>query len=758
MPYDYLVDGSLAQDEPARKVYRTVEAAYEAAPPGTPARPTVIGIKPDVYLLPGKGTVSGLTITKNHITLLGLTDDRRNVVLADNRGNQQGAGVLGASNNGFTMIVRADGFTAMNLTILNFCNVDYEYPGNPARNLKRRSDVMTQAVALQSEGDRHVYSHVALVSRLDSWFLATKRAYLTHVYVEGTEDFIGGGQVSVWEDSEIRTYAPHGILFARGAVFVRTVFKAVEGMEFYKVIGEPIALIDCTLPVPTPTARVAWMGWKVPVRENSYSLTYRSRDTDGKRAALPDGLSDPATFTLSREITEREARAFNPWNLLRAAPTGEDDGWDPAGVRKQWEALPLGEQVFRMALVNGNPAIRTGGPGAMIEVRVSPARAQVVPLTWKASSPLVTLSSPVGDRVTVTGNSTADHGEWVDVTATAPNGFFATAHVYVEPVFKEPPSFAQRPTVSLTGGRAAVDYVLDLGRHVDQSSVAWTLCGDPTCAAPQSIAVTRGDRPARRIALLPGYVGRFLRVGVRPKHNVSEAGPEVAVTTARAVAAADVAGTTMSIDFRTFVESPTTADADGQWSVQGEWKVVADERLAGGYGIHGTSADASLVYQRNGPVDRMSIRVVVTPDKTTGQSFAVPGSPDNRHAALNGDVYIKYDPRTKSGYSLRAWRTTLSAVKVMCQFYKHANGVSTPLGPQQVLTGVWKPNCTLTVSVDGATISAEARNDADGEVFSMRETVQPNTFGGAGVRWPGSAGVNSRNIFSVIEVSYPVEP
>ena len=149
-PYDYLVDGGLAQDDPARKTFRTVETAYEAAPPGTRDRPTVIGIMPGVYLLPGKGTESGLTITKADITLLGLTNDRRNVVLADNRGNQQGAGVLGASNNGFTMIVRADGFTAMNLTILNYCNVDYEYPGNPARNLTRRSDVITQAVALQS--------------------------------------------------------------------------------------------------------------------------------------------------------------------------------------------------------------------------------------------------------------------------------------------------------------------------------------------------------------------------------------------------------------------------------------------------------------------------------------------------------------------------------------------------------------------------------------------------------------------------------
>jgi len=88
----------------------------------------------------------------------------------------------------------------------------------------------------------------------------------------------------------------------------------------------------------------------------------------------------------------------------------------------------------------------------------------------------------------------------------------------------------------------------------------------------------------------------------------------------------------------------------------------------------------------------------------------------------------------ETGDSLRAWRTTMSAVKAMCRFYRHVNGVSTPLGPQQVLTGVGKPNCTLTLSVDGATIAAEAGNDEDGEVLAMRGTIEPNAFGGAGVR------------------------
>src|ERR1700760_815573 len=49
--YDYLVDSSLPQDDPANKKFKTLQAAYAAAPAGTPEKPTVIGVKPDVYLL-----------------------------------------------------------------------------------------------------------------------------------------------------------------------------------------------------------------------------------------------------------------------------------------------------------------------------------------------------------------------------------------------------------------------------------------------------------------------------------------------------------------------------------------------------------------------------------------------------------------------------------------------------------------------------------------------------------------------------------
>src|SRR5580692_5482274 len=52
LTYDILVDGNLQRDDPANLRFKTVQAAYAAAPPGTEAKRTVIGIKPNVYLLP----------------------------------------------------------------------------------------------------------------------------------------------------------------------------------------------------------------------------------------------------------------------------------------------------------------------------------------------------------------------------------------------------------------------------------------------------------------------------------------------------------------------------------------------------------------------------------------------------------------------------------------------------------------------------------------------------------------------------------
>ena len=800
--YDYLVDSSLSQDDPANRKFKTLQAAYAAAAAGTPEKPTVIGVKPDVYLLHvDEAAPYSIHITKNYVTILGLTDDRRKVVFADNRCKDEGA-----NNDGFIFVVNANGFTMMNLTLLDYCNIDYEYPGDPSKNLKMRSPVVSQGVVLEASGDKHVYSHVAFLSRLDTTVISTTRAYFTNIFVEGTEDLIsfGGQAVAVFKDSE--AYFPDGSggLASQGLVFIDTVFKASKGMGFYssegnteKSVGNPDTLIDCV--VPAVPIGVAWLDEAAP-HQNYYSLTYRLKDSNGKPARIRDSHAGPATYNFSRELSVEEAKAFNPWNLLRAAlPNGPVDDWDPANVRAQYQ--DDGSDVFRMSVTapaapTGRPAgglslsrmvlptVRTNATDAAVRLTSFPTRANAT-ITWSAPSSLVTLSSTTGNNITISGNNHTDHPEWVIVKASAANGFSAMVPVNVEPAFIDPPKFTAGPVVAAPlNGKVDVHYTLALGGHQDQSLINWYQCADTACATPRMVAVSRGDQPLKSYTLTAGDVGRFLRVGIQPRHNISEPGPAVVATTAKPIVAANVTSTAIHLDFRNFVATENPTIENGEWTVIGTWTPEAETsgyglRISGLAGtvprgsnnanpatdgsvtVNGERAAnpyAALLYQNDKPTGDMTVRVVMTPDKTAGQGFALSGSPDDAPRMERSDIFIKYDPRTKTGYSLRFWRTIQSSGNCVFQLYKIENGVGHPLNDQQDVTGVFKPDTTITLSVAGNKLTAKGSNTKDGETLSLEGTIAPNTFGGAGAFWSGGVTVGNSNVYDEFEISYPGSP
>ena len=752
LTYDILVDGNLQQDDPAALRFKTLQAAYAAAPQGTEEKRTVIGIKPNVYLLPSSAPrTPSLRITKNYITLLGLTSNRRSVVLADNRGLQQGA-----EDDGYILDVDAVGFTLKNLTIINFCNTDYEYPGDPGKNLAKRSSVITQAVALQAAGDKHVYENVALLSRLDTMFLRTARSYFKNVYIEGTDDWMGGGQISVWEDSTLVYPTGSGVMSASNVVFRNCRFEATRGMQFYKAeygaAARPDVLINSVLPVSSPQAPVAWIRGKAAPRPTVYSLMYHNKDAAGNPAVLYDSNVGAPTFAYSRELSDTEVRAYNTWNLLRATPTGIVDNWDPAGARKQYETTGEGNLVYRMNLTGSGITIRTGGAGASIGATVTGARDADATVTWSVKSDLVVLDKTTGPKVLVTARNTTGGPEWVAVTAATANGFHVTAWVYAEPRYIDPPALTTAPAISSPqNGSVRVTYAFDLGIHQDQSLVSWFLCEEAACAQPRAIAQSRGNQPLKTLALMPGFSGKFIKVSVQPKIEVSEAGPAVSAVSRTPVAARDIPSANVSLNSRSFVTEPGGNYASGVWAVQGPWSVAAEEEFVDGYGVRSGNGPGSLLYQEDIERGDMQIDLVMTPEKTAGQGFSVPGSPSETGPNnLHSDIYIKYDPRTKTGYALRFWRTTLSASECMFQLYEIVNGIGKPIDDRQMLSGVFKPNTRMTLKVSGGKFTADAANTDGRETMHLEATIKPNRFGGGGVFWPGG----STNAYSKIDISY----
>ena len=101
---------------------------------------------------------------------------------------------------------------------------------------------------------------------------------------------------------------------ASGVIFINTTFQATRGMEFSKGAGGRDVLINCTMPVNTPENPVACVRGIAPPRPTSLYLTYHTKDTSGKPAVITDGSEGPRTFEATREMSDEEVKAFNPWN------------------------------------------------------------------------------------------------------------------------------------------------------------------------------------------------------------------------------------------------------------------------------------------------------------------------------------------------------------------------------------------------------------------------------------------------------------
>jgi hypothetical protein len=353
----------------------------------------------------------------------------------------------------------------------------------------------------------------------------------------------------------------------------------------------------------------------------------------------------------------------------------------------------------------------------------------------------------------VTGQNTTSRAQWIPITAKASNGFFVTAYVYVEPKFIDPPTFKSTPQISSpNNGVVNCTYDLDLGGREDQSLVSWSICNDQACSSAREIAISRGNQPLKTLVLMPGFAGKYLKATVQPKHEISDAGPAVYAISTAPVAATDIPSPNVSINPRNFVINPDNSYSGGLWTVLGPWSVAAEEELINGSGILSGNRPASLLYQEDIERRNMRIDLIMTPDKTGGQGFSIPGSPsETGERNLHSDIYIKYDPRTKNGYALRFWRTTQSSSKCMFQLYKIVNGIGSPIDNRQVLSGVFRPTITMTLKIIGNKFSADAANNVNGETLHLEGTIEPNRFGGAGVFWPGG----SANTYNKIDISYP---
>jgi hypothetical protein len=472
-------------------------------------------------------------------------------------------------------------------------------------------------------------------------------------------------------------------------------------------------------------------------------------------------------------------------------------GVDPFGYAKEIKAAALAagkdeNYYLRIPLTaalrhaSGSIAtIRSGQTTATLTCSVAPAASASSSVLGKwqftASDPSmvqITLGSINSIMVAGTNKTAAP----VNVLIVAKNelGLEACALLKVEPPFVEPPKFARAPEIiSPVDGRVTLSYVLDLGSDLrkDESSINWYRCTDEKGSNPLKVAVSRRNKAETVYKLSDGDVGYYLMATIRPKHNVSEAGPMQTVYGQSRVAKDDVKVHVIDTDFQSFPADPQPKILPGTWTLDGyvapeagrnktpgykanpdSWSYGPGQSGAIGYhGLYPTARGARLFFTpAAGKYADMTVRAKFAPNKNSGQGF---GSATQQFL----DVYIKYDLATNTGYGLRIQRLTTEEIDALgyqgagavagCAFFlaKFEKGVMTPLS-KKVMSSAFQSECTVELTAKNGRLLASVTSSAEtraGDAFDYLKEVQfdvpieSNSYGGTGMLFTGTVGGNS---------------
>jgi pectinesterase len=147
-------------------------------------------------------------VTKPNIHLIG-EGQKSSVLVFNTRANADQSEDLPRA----TLVVRAPGFRASNLTIAN----DFDYPGNqPAEVPYDRtgaSGAQATALKLDTGSDRAVFDDVAIISWQDTLYTDAGRSYFKGCFISGCVDFIYGRGTALFDRCDILSRTRTGKAF-----------------------------------------------------------------------------------------------------------------------------------------------------------------------------------------------------------------------------------------------------------------------------------------------------------------------------------------------------------------------------------------------------------------------------------------------------------------------------------------------------------------------------------------------------------------
>ena len=650
----------------------------------------------------------GCVIRCRNLRLLGLDGDARNTVLASQRGQTQGA--IG----NFTMLdIWCDSLKVENLTLGNYCNVDLDYPLNPALSRKKRSDAITQAHVGYVHGKSLTARNVRFISRLNLNPLnGAKESLYEDCHFECTDDAMNG--TALYRRCEIDLYGqkPFWSTFGRGAMFVDCDFN-VKGntreMYFCKQ-GGPVTLIDCRYHSTSDSIYIGWTAYP-----QKWLRCYQKNFTLNGKPYLIGSRQPENTLVMDSVVMDT--------------------------LRPPYLSISRHEAEMQ---VGGQPLVLH-------------ASAEGRKVVWSIRPPydqMVTLGNMTGDSVVVS-IACDDIGEPVSfpVTAYAAGdgvaGGVAVCQVTVKPAQLPAPAFIRKPRLLQKHGEMVLDYALGLDNGLrDESRITWLRDGIP-------VSVSH-DVPKRSYRLTATDNGRTITASIEPKTNRSDYG-ETVVERLR-VKERLTPYYYIETDFSDFPCQWQKELLPGYWTVDGykpadtaEYPWTFDTRKPMweyGEGFNGAVGKGLLQAQRGArlmytPCEQqygdMTLTLKVDPTKTAGQGF---GSATGQYM----DVCLKFDTRTLTGYGLRIIRTTKHAKAVDFYLVEYRQGTVRQL-TEAVSATCYRTGCTISLACEGNQLTAhivtETPQPEDSTLphaVDLKASVTPLPYGGIAIQHTGSCG------------------
>ncbi len=726
--HHYLVDATLDSVAAASCPYlfTTFQEAAARLNDGTPEQPMVVYVAPGVYWIDdpddpevrvGKGGREpfGMTVQCQYLHLVGLSHDPRNVVLAAQRGQTQGA------VGNFTMFdFHGDGLEVSQLTMGNFCNVDLDFPLKPTLGRKKRHSAITQAHVAYCHGDKVVARNVRFISRLNLNPLnGARRILFDNCHFECTDDALTGNGVYLHCDFDFYGQKPFYTTSGTGAVMLDCDFhvKSDNTRVYFCKASGPLTLIDCRFHSPQPVY-VGWTAYPAPWLRCYYSHV----TLNGSPIVVESEHPETSVCLDGKPLlqTYKNNAGYNINGLLAG-----DDGWCPAP--QTLPAATPGPTSLRLS--PAEMEMRGGERPQLIGMQLRRHGGYLLSdlppkMEWQVQQGFEKYLKLEHEGETVSLSSDYDEDTPMDitVTATTTDGLVGAMLVHLSGKPLPAPTLARPPRIKVKDGTAMLDYRLVPAGHADQSVVTWYAAGSPSPEKAIVIAESHGE-PLTALPLTQGDVGQWLMAAVEPRHARSGTGERQWAVMARPVGKKQVRpATVLETDFSSFPCQWQPEVREGRWTVDGykpadteayPWTFDRSKPMwEYGEGYNGAVGSGLLQAQRGArmmftPVVQdegmMTVALDVDPTKTAGQGF---GSATGQYM----DVCLKFDTRTLTGYGLRIVRTTKYAKAVDFLLVAYDHGQVKPL-TAPISATCYRTGCHIRLAYKEGRLTAYVSTD-----------------------------------------------